>query len=86
TNEAIEKNVSIVNNELNSFEHQVTIEINKFFEENIINKLLIDQKIIKLINTDIINQETANSTNKKQQEVTRIEALNVFDILSIYLL
>ncbi|CAG8548157.1 4799_t:CDS:1, partial [Cetraspora pellucida] len=71
TNKAIEENVSTVNNELNSFEHQVTIEVNKFFEENIINRLPTDQEIVELVNTDIIDQETANSTDKEQQEVTR---------------
>ncbi|CAG8684972.1 16503_t:CDS:1, partial [Cetraspora pellucida] len=70
-NKEIEKNVSIVNNELNSFEHQVTIEVNKFFKENVIDRLSTNQEIVKLVNIDIINQKTAIlliKNNKKLQK------------------
>ncbi|CAG8597181.1 1982_t:CDS:2, partial [Cetraspora pellucida] len=72
-------------NELSDIQLQVTKKVDEFLEQNMIDMLPTDQEIIDLASEKVINQEPADSNNE-EYEVTKKEALNALDTLSLYLL
>ncbi|CAG8591307.1 17201_t:CDS:2, partial [Dentiscutata erythropus] len=72
-------------NELSDLELQITKEVDEFLEQNMTNMLPTDQEIIDLASKEVINQKPVDSNNE-EPEVTKKEALNALDTLSLYLL
>ncbi|CAG8753354.1 17091_t:CDS:1, partial [Dentiscutata heterogama] len=79
------KNSFITTNELSNLELQITKEVDEFLEQNMTDMLPTDQEIIDLASEEVINQEPVDSNNEKH-EVTKKEALDALDMLSLYLL
>ncbi|CAG8667930.1 2213_t:CDS:1, partial [Dentiscutata heterogama] len=79
------ENSFITTNELSDLELRITKEVDEFLEQNMTNMLPTDQEIIDLASKEVINQEAVDSNNE-EHEITKKEALDALDTLSLYLL